>query len=278
MVVRRLIPGETGPTGGPAFTDVLGICESWADGVAVIRPETGAPVSIPISLIVSGKPVPPRPSVRARVSARDAERHVAALFPGVEVTGLGDWSIRWEPEPVGRLRKRANSCLAIGDPGVTIGEALDRVTAFYTSRERQPIVQVEQDTDVERAVAAAGWRAVPGDAAFLVASVAQVRRRLPAPGLPVTVDGNQAVVDTGIAFGRSGMDGDWVGVHDLAVDNAHRRQGLARRVMASLLDAAAERGATTAWLHVETDNAPALALYDSLGFIEHHRCRYFASS
>jgi hypothetical protein len=30
------------------------------------------------------------------------------------------------------------------------------------------------------------------------------------------------------------------------------------------------------WLHVETGNAPALALYESLGLQVHHRCRYLS--
>ena len=271
------MPGETGPTGGPAFTDVLGVCRSWQDGVAVIEPASGEPVAIPIPLIVSGKPVPPRPSVRARVSARDAELHTAALFPQIEASTLGEWLIRWEPHPEGRLRKRANSCLAMGDPGLAVAEALDRVAAFYAGRGRTPLVQVQQGSGLEQALESAGWRPVPGDAAFLIAPVAQLRRRLPAADLPVIVTGSQGLVDIDVAVGRSGIDGDWVGIHDLAVDPEHRRQGLARRVVAALLEVAAEQGATTAWLHVETGNQPALALYESLGFVEHHRCRYYAA-
>ncbi|MFT4286677.1 hypothetical protein [Nocardioides sp.] len=64
MVVRRVVEGETGPTGGPALTDVLGMCTAWADGICVVESEAG-PVEIPIALIVSGKPVPPRPTRRA---------------------------------------------------------------------------------------------------------------------------------------------------------------------------------------------------------------------
>ena len=48
-------------------------------------------------------------------------------------------------------------------------------------------------------------------------------------------------------------------------------------VMAALVEWAAERGATTAYLQVLGDNAPALALYDRLGFVEHHRYRYLAA-
>jgi hypothetical protein len=64
VVVRRVLRGETGPTGGPAFTDVLGTCETWADGRAVVRRDDGSTVEIALADIVSGKPVPPRPERR----------------------------------------------------------------------------------------------------------------------------------------------------------------------------------------------------------------------
>ncbi|HEU5456401.1 MAG TPA: hypothetical protein VFU85_12020, partial [Nocardioides sp.] len=67
VVVRRLLRGETGPSGGPAMTDLLGVCTAWGEGRCVIRPESGEPVEIALADIVSGKPVPPRPSVRHRV-------------------------------------------------------------------------------------------------------------------------------------------------------------------------------------------------------------------
>ena len=44
--------------------------------------------------------------------------------------------------------------------------------------------------------------------------------------------------------------------------------------MAALLEWGAEQGATTAYLQVLGDNAPALALYDGLGFTTHHAYRY----
>ena len=77
-----------------------------------------------------------------------------------------------------------------------------------------------------------------------------------------------------LAAGRAALDGDWLGLHELVVDPAYRRRGLATAVVAALLERGAERGATTAWLHVETGNAPALALYEGLGLAVHHTCRY----
>ena len=47
--------------------------------------------------------------------------------------------------------------------------------------------------------------------------------------------------------------------------------------MDAMLDWAAERGAATAYLQVRGDNAPALALYATLGFRTHHTYRYLAA-
>ena len=47
-------------------------------------------------------------------------------------------------------------------------------------------------------------------------------------------------------------------------------------VLAGLLDWAAARGATTAWLHVEVDNGPALGLYERAGFRTHHSLAYIS--
>jgi len=62
VVVRSRVPGETGPTGGPAFTDVLGVLESWGPSLLTIRTADDALVEVPLALVVSGKPVPPRPT------------------------------------------------------------------------------------------------------------------------------------------------------------------------------------------------------------------------
>ena len=47
-----------------------------------------------------------------------------------------------------------------------------------------------------------------------------------------------------------------------------RRSGLARRLLAGLLDAAVQRGAHDAYLEVRTDNEAARSLYRSEGFDE----------
>ncbi|NYG60423.1 ribosomal protein S18 acetylase RimI-like enzyme [Nocardioides daedukensis] len=296
VVVRRLVPGETGPTGGPAFTDVLGTCTSWGEGTCVVAPESGPEVAIPIAEIVSGKPVPPRPSVRHRVSPREAEGHALVLWPHVERRSLGDWELRSDPAPVGRLLKRANSCLAMGDPGSSLAEAEQEVRAFYASRDRAVLLQVETDSAVEAHFLAAGWSVVEGGSAhFQIASLSRTARLLrtvttwgptddpegDVDGMQITEDGPRLeltiTVDGEVmASARAGISGDWMGIHAFGVVPQLRRRGVARRMIAELVDRAAEQGVTTLWLHVEVDNAPALALYESLGFSTHHSLAYLS--
>lgn len=284
VVVRRLVRGETGPTGGPAFTDLLGVCLSWDATSCVVQPETGAAVAIALADIVSGKPVPPRPSVRQRVSVRESEGRTGVLWPDLERVPLGEWELRREPAPVGRLRKRANSCLAVGDPGRPVAEALAEVAAFYAARERDPLVQVEAGSPVEDAARAAGWEPLDhGESELRLAGLAVVRRALGRrrqdAELAVTGPRAHATIGTGcdpLAEAQATLDGDWLGIYGVTVDPGHRRRGLAGDVLAELLDWGAEQGATTVWLHVETANPLGLALWDALGLAPHHVMRYLA--
>lgn len=293
VVVRRRLRGETGPSGGPALTDLLGVCVAWGDGACVVQPESGESVSIALADIVSGKPVPPRPSVRQRVSVRDAESHTAGLWSSVEQTPLGEWSLRTDVAPVGRLRRRGNSCLAVGDPGLPWAEAAERVRAFYEERDRPVWVQVEAHSVVEAALQELGWGPMDptGEAEFRIASVAACRRllgRVPEPrGLGLAEDGRRAaaaVVEAGlvetieVAAGLAAVADDWLGMHAVEVAADRRRSGLATTIVASLLEWGAEQGATTAWVHVETDNPGAAAFWNRLGFVPHHVCRYLQPS
>lgn len=283
VVVRRMIPGESGPTGGPAFTDVLGVCEAWGDGQAAIRREDGAVVSIPVAQIVSGKPVPPRPSPRHRISAREAESHAAPLWPGVERRPLGNWELRAQTDPGGRLLKRVNSCLAMGEPGLALAEAEAAIRAFYGDLGRAPLVQVEAGSEIEDAFTGAGWLPAGGESVFLLGSLGRARRRLAAPTghrVAVSRNGDRIAASTapGPEHGRiqAGVDGDWIGVHDLWVEPQARQRGIGGALLGAALEAGAEQGALHLWLHVESGNEIARSWYGRLGLGEHHHCRYLA--
>ncbi len=278
VVVRRLVPGETGASGGPAMTDVLGVCLRWSGGECVVQPDDGPAVTIPLRLVVAGKPVPPRASARDRVAPQDVHRLVAGLWPGTVVEEVGEWVLRAGPQVDGRHPRRGSSALAMGDPGVPLPEALDRVTRFAARHDRRPLAVVELDSPRQGELAALGWTPIElAPVHTQLASVAQLRRRI-GPGRDDAeveeADGRVEVRFGGAARGRAALQGDWLGLHGVAVDPAQRRTGLARAVVATLLEWGAERGARTSWLHVESDNAPAVALWEGLGFRTHHDHRY----
>ncbi len=288
VVVRRVLRGETGPTGGPAFSDVLGICTSWADGTCVVQPESGEPMVIAVADIVSGKPIPPRPSPRLRVDAQEAQVRALALWPDLQSRPLGDWVLRHSPTSTAR---RANSVLAMSPAGIE--DAYDRVVEFYAGTTGRPIAAVLPDSAEDELFRSHGWVAESHDAdtLFQVSGVAQVRRALRGsrqarppgsarpPQTPATYDDGGDLVTVRIGDRASGVAAygrDWVGFRSIEVAPEHRRQGLGLAVMSALLGWGAERGATTAYLQVLGDNAPALALYDGLGFTTHHAYRYLA--
>lgn len=66
----------------------------------------------------------------------------------------------------------------------------------------------------------------------------------------------------------------WVAINAVETAPDARRRGLAKLVMDGLLEWADENGATDAVLEVTPGNAPAIALYDALGFTTHHEYHY----
>ena len=69
-------------------------------------------------------------------------------------------------------------------------------------------------------------------------------------------------------------DGDLLGIFDLVSHPAERRRGHARALMAGLLAWGREQGSRHAYLQVVEANAPAMALYASLGYAPLYRYWY----
>lgn len=311
VVVRRVLREETGPSGGPAFTDLLGVMLSWEPPTTVVEADSGERVRIALADIVSGKPVPPRPSVRLRVTVEEAERRALRGWPAIETRELGAWVLRAS----GGFSARANSVLALGSPGMPLDDALLEVAEFYGARGLPAWAQVMLGSDLEAELVARGWdtaRAGEPDTSFFIASVARASRALRARALPTGVEVSvspaasdewlanddralahgavaRAVLEgpeevafvsfgsPALAKGRVSLADDWAGITDLWVSPELRGRGHSFDVVKVLLGWAAERGATTAYLQAHDDNAPALALYERLGFVPHHTYRYLAA-
>lgn len=91
----------------------------------------------------------------------------------------------------------------------------------------------------------------------------------PEAGLFV-LEGEAVPVSTAICV----HDGALAGLFEVATRAGDRGKGHGRQIVLSALKWARLRGAEEAWLQVEADNVPALALYRSLGFAEVYRYHY----
>jgi N-acetylglutamate synthase len=88
------------------------------------------------------------------VNARESlEIACSRAWPPVVEEPLGNWRLRWADGFTGR----ANSVLAVGDPGRPVPEALHAVCDFAHVRGIRPMAQVRRDSPNEHAIAAAGW-------------------------------------------------------------------------------------------------------------------------
>lgn len=101
------------------------------------------------------------------------------------------------------------------------------------------------------------------------------------PGLAAELDKKGAVFRVaelgGKTAGYAGMNCvlDECYVDDIAVFPEFRRNGIAQALLESLICAAKERGASFLTLEVRESNAPAIALYEKLGFQKVGRRRGF---
>ena len=77
-----------------------------------------------------------------------------------------------------------------------------------------------------------------------------------------------------VACGQFACEGRWAGLYDIVVAPARRGGGIATALCANLLADAAAAGARAAYLQVGSDNAPALAVYHRLGFVDGYRYHY----
>jgi len=292
------------------LTDVVGfLVDETPSSLTVLR-ASGEVVVAARADVTAAKVVPAAPVRRGwavpELSAADLQRICWAGWPAREVQMLGDWALRAH----GGITGRANSAMAVGDPGMPVPAALDRVAAFYGERGLPPLVQLPLADPANAAMESAGWSRVHVTA-VQVAPIGPVLHRLPdrteldgsvAPepddawralmhdldeddpdahvailtGPPVV--GFTTVRRDGepVGVGRVSVEGDWAGVTSLDVAPHVRRAGIGSAVMRSLLTWAAGNGARWSYLQVRIANAAALRLYARLGYVTHHPYTYRA--
>lgn len=307
--VRTLVEPAERSAGSPTFTDTVGVLTSWTEGVLQVTPRDGLPVRLAESAVVAAKVVPPTPA-RRRGTPSASVRELTAVagrgWPAPDRERLGDWVAH----AADGWTARANSAYraAPGPPD------LERVSRWYRSRGAPARLQVttggaDADEALVAALDARGWTA-ERPAVVLVAPLAPLADREPdarvavgreltdawlagypnaarAPEVAARVlrggpsvwfgtvpAAAPATGGAAAAVARCVVDGRWAGFAAVEVAPERRREGLARALMAELARTALGEGASAAYLQVERDNAPAHALYRSLGFVEHHQYHY----
>ena len=301
-IVVRYAVGGTGPSGGPAMSDVIGRVRAVDEAGVTLERRDGRTQVVALTDVVTWKPVPDRPLRRRRaldVGADELTRVTSSGWPAIESAQLGDWELRTSR----RFTGRANSVAVHGDPGLPLDEALRRVREFYGSRDVPPLAQVVVGSAAEREFLDAGWTPMTGyhgGAVVQVADLEPAYRADPTARISATADDDWLVnygrvndpgaaravlegpatvgfVSIGtptVAIGRVVVTGEWAGIACVEVAADHRRQGLARRIVETSLAWAVEHGADKAYLQTMRSNHAALALYEPYGFVDHHDYRY----
>ena len=295
-------------------TDVVGWIDVL-DAVSVRLATIDAAQLIERSMIIAARRVPGAaggPDPR-RVSAQELQRHA---LPGWLAwhAPLGEWTLR----AGGGFTRRANSCHAVGDPGVPIAQAMAQIISFASAHDIAPMAQVIDGSAEDDALRRIGWRSIDEPTVVLVCRLADFLADRPAaPAVTITetlepdwlqlyqqsrpnsadpaivrmiLEGNRprafaAVAGEGpddhselVAIARGHLNEDWLGLASIWTRPDHRQRGLATAMMVALGSWAAHQGARYAYIQVATANEPAIAAYTSLGFVHHHAYRYLAPS
>jgi N-acetylglutamate synthase len=119
------------------LTDALGEIEAIDANTISVRTRHGVK-TIERALVVAAKEVPPAPVRRGAphlaISMHDLEAITVEGLPPLEREQLGGWLLR----AAGGFTGRANSVLPLGDPGVSLPEAVDYCESWYGQRGLAP--------------------------------------------------------------------------------------------------------------------------------------------
>ena len=221
----------------------------------------------------------------------------ARAWRAAEESRLGGWRLYASSGYSGRI----NACWPLADPGVPLDQAIGETEAWYQARSLRPMFKIVDEAECPSGLIprleSLGYRShTPtlmmvgivddvGDAGVLIEETVSeafgrvfaaagagdpgdARERLEALERIATPRGFARIECEGVAaaIGACAVEGEWTGIFAMRTAPDHRRQGLARRVLAALLARSHQAGARRAYLQVEAPNAPAIALYERAGF------------
>lgn len=284
---------------GDGYRDIVGTLQS--EGTLLNRHNEiveFSPEEISIFRVIQELPDRAGKGAPQSIRINELEEICRQIWPAIKEVQLGGWRLRLS----GKFTMRANSVLPqgsppYGDPGMEITDAIQKVVDIYNRENIPPIFHIPLPTysalyekliqlgweekvhalamvtDISKSSeiisteiledATEEWLAVQGDQ-----GIARIMASYPALYCAVRMDGKL------VATGRAAINGSWCVLSRIYTAPDSRGKGYARALITSLLNQAAERGATKSVLQVDSKNIPAIGLYDSLGFTFHHDYAY----
>jgi GNAT superfamily N-acetyltransferase len=247
------------------------------------------------------------PQATDLTAVRRIERAGLRAWPALHETHYDGWLLRWAEG----YTKRANSVNPLQDGRLDLAHKVARCEGYYRTLRQRPIFRLTPLATPERLdalLAARGyavldptnvltldlryWHATgAGTGTFHEDALADwLAHYYAASGIPTATRGTHArmlariatpvtgariaIGGRAVACGIAVADGDLLGLFDIVTAHAHRRRGYARALIEGLLAWGRRQGATHAYLQVVAGNAPAQALYRSVGFRQFYRYWY----
>lgn len=250
------------------------------------------------------------------VTLEDLHRVMTKGNPGLDVGWLGEPGRGWMLRAGGGYTGRANSALPLGDPGLPEDEAVAAVVGWYRARDLTPHLMLPlplraswTDDPLGHRLTAAGWTLGPP----VLVMTGRSDGLAGAPGAEVTIERSPTLTDewlavaspralarpeaaravlsaphdqafllardgdgTALGVARVALDDGWAGLYGVHVPAEHRRRGIGGALTAAAGRHALDHGVSLAYLQVEADNDPAIALYERSGMSPHHHYAYAA--
>lgn len=308
VIVRRRLPGTPGHV-----SDIIGHVLELDPFTVRPQAVGGLPsqkeaVVIPAQLVEVCKVLPPR-TVR-NSDIRAVEQATAAAFPGIKHIWHNGWLLRAGDG----ITERSNSAAPLGGSAGLTPVPLNEIREFYRQQNLPTRILLPDRIARSAERACATWKRgadivvmtrslaalnpidLPKGFAFRVddqpdeawLNMYHFRGKpLPAHALNLlrsTIDGHMSFGrltygDETVAITRgtvtSSEDGRmWLGYSAVEVVPAYRRRGLGTALGNAMLHWGQSCGASSAYLQVIAANTAGIGLYNTLGFIEHHRHRY----
>ena len=235
-------------------------------------------------------------------SIQEIEKAAYAAWPAAETVDYDGWRLRYAHG----FSRRGNSVYPAHPSTIDLGLKLEWCAGWYAQRglglvvRQNPVTEPgldeelhsrgfgrEGDTNVMTAaitvdrqviaveeIASPAWwaaaRQLWGIGADQVAGWHGIIERIEFPtGFGLLEEGNEPV-----AAALAVVVGSWLGLFEIVVTPERRRRGIGTGLTSSLLSWGAARGASRAFLQVVAENAPAIRLYEGLGFDFSYRYWY----